>query len=127
MSNRLLKWLLIKTINGNNIRKSEEEDKEMLPPQPALLSTPVKKPPTREGEALSSQKTSIQEPKLTCGEVKGGLASKGRLSNEPSDPVVTPSSPPGVSPSSPNDNANLSAVTPLYLHFQANVSLQILL
>ena len=89
----------------NNIRKSEEEDKEMLPPQPALLSTPVKKPPTREGEALSSQKTSILEPKLTCGEVKGGLASKGRLSNEPSDPVVTPSSPPGVSPSSPNDNA----------------------
>ena len=99
--------------HGNNIRKSEEEDKEMLPPQPALLSTPVKKPPTREGEALSSQKTSIQELKLTCGEVKGGLASKGRLSNEPSDPVVTPSSPPGVSPSSPNDNAKPECSDPI--------------
>ena len=85
----------------------------MLPPQPALLSTPVKKPPTREREALSSQKTSIQEPKLTCGEVKGGLASKGRLSNEPSDPVVTPSSPPGVSPSSPNDNAKPECSDPI--------------
>ena len=85
----------------------------MLPPQPALLSTSVKKPPTREGEALSSQKTSIQELKPTCGEVKGGLASKGRLSNEPSDPVVTPSSPPGVSPSSPNDNAKPECSDPI--------------
>ena len=99
--------------HGNNIRTNEEDDKEMLPPQPALLSTPVKKPPTREGEALSSQKTCIQELKPICGEVKGGLASKGRLSNEPSDPVITPSSPPSVSPSSQNGNAKPACSDPI--------------
>ena len=99
--------------HGNNIRKTEEEDKEMLPPQPALLSTPIKKPPTCEGEALSSQKTSLQELKSTCGEVKGGFASKGRLSNELSDPVITPSSPPGVSPPSQNDNAKPESSDPI--------------
>ena len=66
-------------LHGNNIRKTEEEDKEMLPPQPALLSTPIKKPPTCEGEALSSQKTSLQELKSTCGEVKGDFASKNSV------------------------------------------------
>ena len=44
--------------HGDNIRKIGEEDKEMLPSQPAHLSTPLKKLPTCEGEALSSQKTS---------------------------------------------------------------------
>ena len=101
--------------HGNNIRKIEEEDKEMLPPQPAHLSTPLKKPPTCEGEALSSQKTSLQELKSTCGEGKGGFASKGRLSNEPSDPVITPSSPPGVSPPSQNDNAKPDNSDPIVL------------
>ena len=100
-------------LHGNNIRKTEEEDKEMLPPQPALLSTPIKKPPTCEGEALSSQKTSLQELKSTCGEVKGDFASKNRLSNELSDPVMTPSSPPGVSPPSQAGNAKPESSDPI--------------
>ena len=100
-------------LHGNNIHKTEEEDKEMLPPQPALLSTPIKKPPTCEGEALSSQKTSLQELKTTCGEVKGDFASKNRLSNEVSDPVMTPSSPPGVSPPSQTGNAKPESSDPI--------------
>ena len=85
----------------------------MLPPQPALLSTPIKKPPTREGEALSSQKTSLQELKSTYGEVKGDFASKKRLSNELSDPVMTPSSPPGASPPSQTGNAEPERSDPM--------------
>ena len=97
----------------NDLRKVEEEDKEMLPPQPALLSTPLKKPPTCEREALSSRKTSLPETKPAGGEVKGGIASKVRLSNELSDPVITPSSPPGVSLPSQTDNAKQESSDPI--------------
>ena len=62
---------------------------------------------------LAVRKLGLQELKSTCGEVKGGFASKGRLSNEPSDPVVTPSSPPGVSPPSQNDNAKPESSDPI--------------
>ena len=101
--------------HGDDTRKIEEEDKEMLPPQPAHLSTPLKKPPTCEGEALSSQKTSLQEHKSTCGERKGGVASKGRLSNELSDPIITPSSLPGVSSPLQDDNAKTDNNDPIEL------------
>ena len=90
--------------HGDNLRKIGEEDKEMLPSQSAHLSTPLKKLPTGEGEALSSQKTSLQEHKPACREGKGGFASKDTLSNEPSDPIVTPSSLPGVSSPLQDDN-----------------------
>ena len=63
-----------------------------------------KKLPTCEGEALSSQKTSLQEHKPAFREEKGGFASKDILSNEPSDPIVTPSSLPGVSSPLQDDN-----------------------
>ena len=97
-------WLLIKTITETIYAKIGEEDKEMLPSQSAHLSTPLKKLPTGEGEALSSQKTSLQEHKPACREGKGGFASKDILSNEPSDPIVTPSSLPGVSSPFQDDN-----------------------
>ena len=45
--------------------------------------------------------------------MKSGLASKGELSNEPSDPVITPSSPPSVSPPSPNGNAQPACSDPI--------------
>ena len=51
--------------HGDNVRESGEEDKEMLPSQPAHLSTPLRKIPTFEDEAQSGQKTSLQEHKLT--------------------------------------------------------------
>ena len=107
----------------NDVRKVEEEDKEMLPPQPALLSTPLKKPPTCEREALSSRKTSLQEIKPTGGEVKGGIASKVRLSNELSD-LLSLLPPHPVSPLPHKlTMPNRRAVTPLYIHFQVSPSL----
>ena len=101
--------------HGDNIRKIGEEDREMLPSQPAHLSTPLKKLPTCEGEALSSQKTSLQEHKPAFREEKGGFASKDMLANEPSDPTITPSSLPGVSSPLQDDNEKPDHSDPIEL------------
>ena len=59
--------------HGDNIRKIEEEDKEMLPPQPAHLSTPSKNLLHVKEKLLAVRKLAYKSTNLLVEKGKVGL------------------------------------------------------